>query len=129
MSYYFHKTIHGTFDDAVEKITAELAKDGFGVLTEVDVQATLKKKLDVDFRKYKILGACNPNFANEALKIESRIGTMLPCNVVVQELDENQVEIAVIDPVASMKAVENDELNDVALQVQNHLRNVIARVC
>jgi uncharacterized protein (DUF302 family) len=125
MKYYFEKTVDYSFDEAVEKVTEELKKEGFGVLTEIDVQATLKKKLDVDFKKYQILGACNPPFAHEALKAENKIGAMLPCNVIVQELDNGKTEVAAVDPVASMQAVENDELSDIANEIRAKLEKVI----
>jgi uncharacterized protein (DUF302 family) len=125
VSYYFSKIIKVSFEDAVVKVTEELKKEGFGVLTEIDVQATLKKKLDVDFKKYKILGACNPIFAHEALQVEDKIGTMLPCNVIVQELSEGKIEVAAIDPIASMQAVENERLQGVAKQVKGKLKRVI----
>lgn len=125
MSYYFSKTMEVDFDTAIEKVTEELKKEGFGVLTQIDVQETLKKKLDVDFRKYKILGACNPQFAYEALKAEEKIGTMLPCNVIVQQHENGKVEISAVDPVASMMAIKNDSLRNVALQVQEKLSRVI----
>ena len=98
MSYHFSKTVNDDFDTAIEKVTGELKKEGFGVLTQIDVQDTLKKKLDVDFRKYKILGACNPHFAYEALLAEDTIGTMLPCNVIVQERKDGKVEVSAVDP-------------------------------
>lgn len=125
MKYYFSKTVTLSFDDVIEKVLAELKKEGFGVLTDIDVKQTLKKKLDVDFKKYRILGACNPPFAYKALQAEDKIGTMLPCNVVVQEIDAGQVEVAAIDPVASMQAVVNPALKDVAEQVQKKLKKVI----
>lgn len=125
MSYYFSKTMEVDFDTAIEKVTEELKKEGFGVLTQIDVQETLKKKLDVDFRKYKILGACNPQFAYEALKAEEKIGTMLPCNVIVQQHENGKVEISAVDPVASMMAIKNDSLRNVALHVQEKLSRVI----
>ena len=125
MSYYFNKTIASGFDEAVEKVTDELKKAGFGVLTDIDVQATLKKKLNADFRKYRILGACNPPFAYKALEAEDKIGTMLPCNVIVQEIAEGQVEVAAIDPIASMQAIQNPELADIAETVQSMLKTVI----
>jgi uncharacterized protein (DUF302 family) len=125
MKYYFEKTVDYSFDEAVEKVTEELKKEGFGVLTEIDVQATLKKKLDVNFKKYQILGACNPPFAHEALKAENKIGAMLPCNVIVQELDNGKTEVAAVDPVASMQAVENDELSDIANEIRAKLEKVI----
>jgi uncharacterized protein (DUF302 family) len=124
MSYYFSKTLDLDFDNAIARVTEELKKEGFGVLTEIDVQATLKKKLDVDFQKYRILGACNPPYAYKALQNENKIGTMLPCNVIVQEV-EGKTEVAAIDPIASMQAVENEDLGEVALIVQGKLRKVI----
>ena len=128
MKYYFSKTVTLSFDDAIEKVMAELKKEGFGILTDIDVRQTLKKKLDVDFKKYRILGACNPPFAYKALQVEDKIGTMLPCNVIVQEIDEGQVEVAAIDPVASMQAVANPALKDVAEQVQGKLKKVIESI-
>ncbi len=125
MSYYFSKIINESFDKAIVKVIVSLKNEGFGVLTEIDVKETLKKKLDVDFQKYRILGACNPSFAYKALKAEDKIGTMLPCNVIVQEISEGEVEIAAVDPVASMKAVENPDLFEIANQVQEKLRKVI----
>ena len=114
-----------TYDEAITKVTEELKKEGFGILTEIDVKETLKKKLDVDFHKYKILGACNPPYAYQSLQIEDKIGLMLPCNVVVQETADGTVEVAAIDPVASMQAVENQALGDVASGVQSKLKKVI----
>jgi len=128
MKYYFSKTVTLSFDDAIEKVMAELKKEGFGVLADIDVKQTLKKKLDVDFKKYRILGACNPPFAYKALQVEDKIGTMLPCNVIVQEIVEGQVEVAAIDPVASMQAVANPALKDVAEQVQGKLKKVIESI-
>jgi uncharacterized protein (DUF302 family) len=125
MSYYFSKIINESFDRAIVKVIVSLKNEGFGVLTEIDVKETLKKKLDVDFQKYRILGACNPSFAYEALKAEDKIGIMLPCNVIVREISEGEVEIAAVDPVASMKAVENPALLEIANQVQEKLRKVI----
>ena len=125
MSYYFSKIIDLPFDKAIEKVTEALKKEGYGILTEIDVKATLKKKLDVDFRNYKILGACNPPFAYEALKAERMIGLMLPCNVIVQEAEENKTEVAAIDPIASMQAVNNFQLAQIANQVQGKLKKVI----
>ncbi len=126
MKYYFNKSLAITFDEAVSRVTEELKKEGFGILTEIDVKETLKKKLDVDFKKYKILGACNPHFAYQALQKEDKIGTMLPCNVIVQEVEEDKIEVAAIDPMASMQAVQNPNLQTVAEQVQAKLRAVIA---
>ncbi len=126
MKYYFQKILFNvSFDEAIEKVTEELKKEGFGILTEIDVQATLKKKLDVDFRKYRILGACNPPFAYKALQAELLIGTMLPCNVVVMEMDDGKVRVNAVDPKASMMAVGNKDLNSVAIQIQQKLKTVI----
>jgi uncharacterized protein (DUF302 family) len=125
MSYYFNKTLGTSFEEAVARVTDELKKEGFGILTEIDVKETLKKKLNLDFRKYKILGACNPPFAHRALQVEDKIGTMLPCNVIVQEISRGQVEVAAIDPIASMQAVENPALREVAVEVQGKLKKVI----
>jgi uncharacterized protein (DUF302 family) len=128
MKYYFSKTVTLSFDDAIEKVIAELKKEGFGVLTDIDVKQTLKKKLDIDFKKYRILGACNPPFAYKALQAEDKIGTMLPCNVIVQEIEGGRVEVAAIDPVASMQAVANPALKDVAEKVQAKLKKVIENI-
>lgn len=125
MSYFFSKKISLSFEDAIKHVTDELQKEGFGILTDIDVRAALKKKLNVDFRQYRILGACNPPFAYQALQAEDKIGTMLPCNVIVQEIDPKTVEISAIDPVASMQVVKNDSLYDIALEVQGKLRKVI----
>ena len=126
MSYYFNKVLKGkNFEDAVEQITAELKKEGFGVLTEIDIKSTLKKKLDVDFKKYKILGACNPQFAYQALQNEDKIGLFLPCNVIVEEHENGAIEVSVVDPIASMISVENKALGNIALQIQQKLKNVI----
>jgi uncharacterized protein (DUF302 family) len=126
MNYYFNTTVTGNFEDIVKKTTEVLKEEGFGVLTDIDVKATLKKKLDVDFKKYRILGACNPPFAFKALQVEDKIGTMLPCNVIVQELAEGKIEVAAIDPVVSMQAVQNPDLHAIADQVQKKLKKVIA---
>jgi uncharacterized protein (DUF302 family) len=128
MSYHFTKIVDYTFDETIEKVTEELKKDGFGILTEIDVQATFKKKLDIDFRKYRILGACNPNFAHKAINAEPMIGTMLPCNVLVQETEDGKVQISGVDPVASMAAIENATLGEVATTVQGLMKAVIERV-
>jgi uncharacterized protein (DUF302 family) len=125
MSYYFSKTLNVSFDEAVARVTEELRKEGFGILTDIDVQATLKKKLNADFRKYRILGACNPPFAYQALQAEDKIGLMLPCNVIVQELSEGKVEVAAIDPIVSMQAINNPLLGNVAQQVHAKLKKVI----
>lgn len=126
MKYYFCKTITDTFDNALARVRESLRNEGFGVLTEIDMKATLKKKLDVDFRNYKILGACNPPFAYKALLAEDKIGIMLPCNVIVQELKDNEIEVAVVDPVASMMAIENPHLADVANGIKERLQRVIS---
>jgi len=125
MSYYFSRIVDDSFDDAIERVTARLADAGFGVLTTIDVSATLKKKIDVDFQRYTILGACNPGFAHKALQAEDKIGAMLPCNVIVQELPDGKVEVAAVDPMASMMGVENETLGGIASQVQGMLKNVI----
>jgi uncharacterized protein (DUF302 family) len=125
MSYHFSATVNLAFDEAVARVTEELKKEGFGVLTEIDVKATFKKKLDADFRNYRILGACNPPFAFKALQAEDKIGTMLPCNVVVQEHAPGKVEISAVDPMASMQAIENEGLGGIAREVQAKLKKVI----
>lgn len=125
MSYYFSKIINEDFDTAVEKVTAKLKEEGFGVLTEIDVKETLKKKLDVEFKKYKILGACNPPFAYKALQSEDKIGIMLPCNVVVEENSDGKVEVSAVDPIASMQAVKNEALGSVAIEVRDKLKKII----
>ena len=125
MSYYFSKIVTEAFDKAIEKVTSKLKEEGFGVLTEIDVKATLKKKLDVDFKKYKILGACNPPFAYKALQSEDKIGIMLPCNVVVEENNDGKVEVSAVDPVASMQAVKNESLGSIAEEVRSKLKKVI----
>jgi uncharacterized protein (DUF302 family) len=128
MSYYFNKTIALPFDEAVERVKAELKTEGFGVLTEIDVRKTLGEKLGVDFRPYRILGACNPPFAYKALMAEDKIGTMLPCNVIVQELAPGRVEVAAIDPLASMASVKNEDLGAIGLEVREKLRAVVDRL-
>jgi len=125
MAYYFNTIIPGDFDDIVEKVTELLKKEGFGILTEIDIQKTLKNKLDVNFRKYKILGACNPPFAHLALQAENKIGTMLPCNIILQELDDKSIEVAAINPMVSMQAVKNKKLESIAKEVSSKLENVI----
>ena len=126
MSYYFGKTLDLPFDEAIARVVEELKKEGFGVLTEIDVKATLKTRLGVDFRNYRILGACNPSFAYQALQTEDKIGTMLSCNVIVQETPDGAVEVAAVDPIASMQAVDNPALGRVAGEVQARLKRVIA---
>ena len=128
MSYYFNKTLPVAFDEAVRRTTEALKREGFGIITEIDVKQTLKAKIGVDFRNYRILGACNPKLAHEALLLEDKIGTMLPCNVVVQEIGDGRTEIAAIDPVASMQAVENTGLKQAAERVQSLLKKVIENI-
>jgi len=125
MSYYISTKINSTFEDAIEKVTEKLKDQGFGVLTEIDVKQTLKNKLDVDFYNYKILGACNPSFAHKALLAEDKIGTMLPCNVVVQEREQGKIEVSAVDPIASMQAVNNPDLGEIANEVTSRLKKVI----
>ena len=128
MNYYFNKTINGTFEEVIDKVTKELQEEGFGILTEIDVKETLKKKLDVDFNKYRILGACNPPYAHKALLAEDKTGTMLPCNVIVQEIEADVIEVAAVNPMASMQVVENEKLNDVAGEITARLENVIEKL-
>ena len=123
--YYFSKVLDGSFEGAIEKVTDSLKTEGFGIVTEVDIKATMKNKLNVDFRNYKILGACNPSYAYKALSAEDKIGTMLPCNVIVQEIEAGKVEVAAVDPIASMMAIQNPLLNDIATEVREKLKRVI----
>lgn len=125
MSYYFSKTLPVGFDEAVRRTTEVLKQHGFGIITEIDVKQTLKAKIGVDFRNYRILGACNPKLAHEALQLEDKVGTMLPCNVIVQEIATGRTEVAAIDPVASMQAIDNPRLRDAAKRVQTMLQQVI----
>lgn len=127
-TYYFSRTLKMSFEDALNNTVEALKEEGFGVLTEIDVKETLKKKLDVDFRNYRILGACNPPFAYQALKAENKIGTMLPCNVIVQEIAPGKVEVAAVDPIASMQAVNNPHLADIARQIRTKLQKVIEQI-
>lgn len=128
MKYYFNKTINGTFEEVIERVSQELKEEGFGFLTQTDVKETLKKKLDVNFKKYRILGACNPPYAHKALQAEDKIGTMLPCNVIVQEISPGVVEVAAINPIASMQAVENEQLEEVANEITAKLENIIEKI-
>ena len=125
MSYYFSKKVLMNFEEAIARDTEELKKEGSGILTEIDVKATLKKKLDVDFHKYAILGACNPSFAYKALQAEPHIGTMLPCNVIIQELVDGKVEVAAVDTLASMQSIQNQDLQAIAEGIQSKLKRVI----
>jgi uncharacterized protein (DUF302 family) len=128
VSYYFSATLPLGFDEAIARTTEALKDEGFGIITEIDVKETLKKKLGIDFRRYRILGACNPGLAHEALEIEDKVGTMLPCNVVVQEVGDGKVEVAAVDPLASMAAIDNPKLQAVADGVGEKLQKVIARL-
>ena len=127
MTYYYSKTVRSGFDETVSRITQALKEEGFGILTEIDVKDTLKKKLDVEFRNYRILGACNPPFAYQALQAEDKVGMMLPCNVIVQETPDGAVEIAAVDPIASMKAIDNPELQKIAETIGQKLKKVIQK--
>lgn len=126
MKYYISKKINTDFEQAVLLVTESLKKEGFGVLTEINLQEKLKEKLNVDFRKYKILGACNPAYAYKALQQEDKIGTMLPCSVIVQEIKNNEIEVAAVDPVASMMAIENPGLVGIAAEIKEKLESAIA---
>ena len=129
MEYYFTTILQNkTIDEAIQLTKEELEKEGFGVLTEIDIKATLKKKLDVDFQEYRILGACNPQFAYKALQAENKIGIMLPCNVILQEKEAGIIEVSAVDPIASMSSVGNPELGAVAIEVTEKLKRVIERL-
>ncbi|MDO7171446.1 DUF302 domain-containing protein [Mariniflexile sp. AS56] len=125
MKYYFNKTIKGTFEAVIDKVTLGLKEEGFGILTEIDVTATLKEKLGIDYKKYRILGACNAPYAHKALQAEDKIGTMLPCNVIVQEIEDGVFEVAAVNPMASMQAVDNEKLNKVAEEITAKLEQII----
>lgn len=128
MAYFNSKTISYSFEETINKVTEELKNEGFGVLTEIDVQSTLKKKLDVDFRKYKILGACNPPFAHKALMAEPNIGVLLPCNVVVQEAEEGRIRVSIVNPMDSMQSVQNEKLNEIAGEISVKLNRVLEKL-
>ncbi len=128
MNYYFNKTLNEDFNTVIESVTEALKNEGFGILTEIDVKETLKKKLDIDFKKYRILGACNPPYAHKALQAEDKIGTMLPCNVIVQEIEAGVIEVAAVNPMASMQAVENDALKEIAQEITEKLENIIEKL-
>ena len=128
MAYYFSKTLKTSFTDAVEKVTAALSAEGFGVISEIDLHEKIKNKLGVDFKKYRILGACNPAYSYKALQAEDKIGVMLPCNVLVIEQGNDEIEIAAINPAEAMKAVQNDDLTDVAASVTEHLKKALERL-
>lgn len=127
-SYYFSTVVNESFEAVVDRVKAELGKEGFGVLTEIDIQATMKKRLDVEMPSYVILGACNPRFAYEALRAENKIGTMLPCNVIVRDDGGGRIEVAAVDPIASMQAVENEQLGSVSVEVRQRLQRVVERM-
>ncbi|MCW8859744.1 MAG: DUF302 domain-containing protein [Deltaproteobacteria bacterium] len=128
MEYVFKKKVSLSFEETIAKVKEELSKEGFGVLTEIDVKATLKKKLNVDFRNYRILGACNPSYAYQALQTEPWIGSMLPCNLIVQEFDNHQVEVAAVNPIASMQSIENPALLPITTTIQDKLKIVITAI-
>lgn len=129
MSYYFNKTVRGkNFDEVTEMVKSELKTEGFGIITEIDLKDTFRKKLEIEFRNYKILGACNPHFAHKALELENKIGVFLPCNVVIDELEPGVVEVSAVDPVASMISVKNESLGSTATGIQQKLRSVIDRL-
>lgn len=125
MNYYYTTLVNGKFDAIEAQILTLLKDEGFGLITQIDMQQTLKNKLDVDFKKYKILGACNPMFAYKALQAEDKIGTMLPCNLIIQELSPNTIEVSAINPMVSMQAVKNDQLKSIAVSVSEKLENII----
>jgi uncharacterized protein (DUF302 family) len=128
MNYYYSKSVKGNFDQVLKRVINALNEEAFGIITDIDVQHTLQAKLGVTFKKYRILGACNPLFAHKALLTEDKIGTMLPCNVIVQEKNENEIEVAAINPVLSMQAVKNTVLEDIAGQVEHTLKKAIDQI-
>ena len=128
MPYYFSATIEDSFDNAIQKVTDELKAEGFGILTDINLNATLKKKLDVDVYNYRILGACSPPFAYKAIQTEDKIGTMLPCNVIVQEKIPGKIEVSAVDPVASMMAIQNPKLGEIAGEIRTRLQRVISHL-
>jgi uncharacterized protein (DUF302 family) len=128
MTYYFVKNLVSSFEKVLGDVSAELEKEGFGILTEIDVRATLKQKLNVDFPRYTILGACNPAYAYQALQAEPKIGTMLPCNVIVQDLEDGTIDVAAIDPLASMQAIRNPQLQSIAEEIRLKLKKVISQL-
>jgi uncharacterized protein (DUF302 family) len=128
MNYSHSTKVKGEFEEVIERVTEELKTEGFGVLTQIDVTKTLKEKIDVDFKKYRILGACNPHFAYKALSIEDNIGVMLPCNVIVVEAGEGEFDVTAVSPMASMQAIENEKLGTIAHEVEEKLKSVINRL-
>ena len=125
MEYYFSKTLTASFDETVQRTTEGLKTEGFGIISEINIHEKLKEKLGVDFKKYRILGACNPGYAYKALRMEDKIGTMLPCNVVIIDQGNGKTEVSAVNPVASMMAVQNNELGSIALEVTEKLKRVI----
>lgn len=128
MNYTYSTTLKGDFEEIIERVTEELKTEGFGVLTQIDVTKTLKEKIDVDFKKYRILGACNPHFAHKAISEEEKIGVMLPCNVIVVEAGEGEFEVSAVSPMASMQAVGNENLGPIAAEIEEKLKAVISRL-
>jgi len=129
MSYYFNKIVQSkNFDEVIDQTTAVLKTEGFGVLTEIDIQKAFKEKIDVDFKKYRILGACNPHFAHKALLAEDKVGVFLPCNVIVEEHENGDIEVSAVDPIASMSAVQNESLGGLAMEVQEKMKRVIEKL-
>ena len=129
MSYYFNKIVQSkNFDEVIDQTVAALKTEGFGVLTEIDIQKAFKEKIDVDFKKYRILGACNPHFAHKALLAEDKVGVFLPCNVIVEEHENGAIEVSAVDPIASMGAIQNDSLGGLAMEVQEKMKRVIEKL-
>lgn len=128
MNYTYSTKLKGEFEEVINRVTEELKTEGFGVLTQIDITKTLKEKIDVDFKKYRILGACNPHFAYKALSVEETIGVMLPCNVIVVEAGEGEYEVSAVSPMASMQAIENEKLEPIAQEVEEKLKSVINRL-
>jgi len=128
MNYYYNTIVNGSFESIEAKVNELLKKEGSGVLTQIDMQQTLKKKLDVDFKKYKILGACNPPFAYKALQVEDKIGTMLPCNIIIQELSPDNIEVSAVNPLITMQTVSNETLKIIAYEVSVKLENIINNI-
>ncbi len=125
MNYYFSKTLETSYDEAVQKTIEALKTEGFGIISDISIHEKLKEKLNVDFRRYRILGACNPAYAYKALQAEDKIGTMLPCNVIVQEFAPNRIEVSAVNPIASMMAIQNPDMGSVAKEVTTKLLSVI----
>lgn len=128
MKYYFSKTVAGSYDGTIQLLTDKLKDEGFGIVSEIRMHEKFKEKLNTDFKKYTILGACNPGYALKALQLEDKIGTMLPCNLLVIEQGEGKIEVAAINPIASMGSVQNPELHDMAFKVSQTLRNIVEHI-